>query len=163
MRARFARTVVRVGAARCVLPRRYAQGVRDRGGCDPQVEQRHAQSARLSGNAQRGPQGLDAIIVGAGHNGLVAACYLARAGLKVLVLERMPFIGGAAVSRRLYKDFTYSNCSYVCSLLRPEIMRTLELPKHGLQVIPYEGGCTMMQGGGHLALYDNRSEEHTSE
>jgi phytoene dehydrogenase-like protein len=98
---------------------------------------------------------LDALIVGAGHNGLVAACYLARAGLKVQVLERNPFIGGAAVSRRLYKDFTYSNCSYVCSLLRPEIMRALELPKYGLQVIPYEGGCTMMQGGGHLALYDN--------
>src|SRR5471030_1761873 len=97
----------------------------------------------------------DAIIVGAGHNGLVAACYLARAGLKVLVLERNSFIGGAAVSRKLYQDFTYSNCSYVCSLLRPEIIRTLELPKYGLQVIPYEGGCTMMQGGGHLALYDN--------
>jgi phytoene dehydrogenase-like protein len=98
---------------------------------------------------------LDALIVGAGHNGLVAACYLARAGLKVQVLERQPFIGGAAVSRRLYKDFTYSNCSYVCSLLRPEIIRMLELPKYGLQVIPYEGGCTFMQGGGHLALYDN--------
>ena len=98
---------------------------------------------------------LDAVIVGAGHNGLVAACYLARAGLKVQVLERNPFIGGAAVSRRLYEDFTYSNCSYVCSLLRPEIMRALELPRHGLQVIPYEGGCTFMQGGGHLALYDN--------
>ena len=97
----------------------------------------------------------DAIVVGAGHNGLVAACYLARGGLKVLVLERQPFIGGAAVSRQLYKDFTYSNCSYVCSLLRPEIMRTLELPKHGLQVIPYEGGCTMMQNGDHLAIYDH--------
>jgi hypothetical protein len=101
------------------------------------------------------PKDLDAIIVGAGHNGLVAACYLARSGLKVLVLERHPYIGGAAVSRRLYKDFTYSNCSYVCSLLRPEIIRTLELPKFGLQVIPYEGGCTMMRNGGHLALYDN--------
>ena len=67
------------------------------------------------------------------------------------MLERQPYIGGAAVSRRLYQDFTYSNCSYVCSLLRPEIIRTLELPKYGLQVIPYEGGCTMMQGGGHLA------------
>jgi phytoene dehydrogenase-like protein len=94
-------------------------------------------------------------VVGAGHNGLVAACYLARGGLKVLVLERQPFIGGAAVSRQLYKDFTYSNCSYVCSLLRPEIMRTLELPKHGLQIIPYEGGCTMMQNGDHLAIYDH--------
>jgi phytoene dehydrogenase-like protein len=109
----------------------------------------------LSTAAGASREPLDAVIVGAGHNGLVAACYLARAGLKVQVLERNPFIGGAALSRRLYKDFTYSNCSYVCSLLRPEIMRTLELPKYGLQVIPYEGGCTMMQGGGHLALYDN--------
>ncbi len=71
------------------------------------------------------------------------------------MLERNSYIGGAAVSRRLYQDFTYSNCSYVCSLLRPEIMRTLELPRYGLQIIPYEGGCTMMRGGGHLALYDN--------
>jgi phytoene dehydrogenase-like protein len=97
----------------------------------------------------------DVIIVGAGHNGLVAACYLARAGLDVLVLERNSYIGGAAVSRKLYQNFTYSNCSYVCSLLRPEIIRTLELPHYGLQIIPYEGGCTMMRDGGHLALYDN--------
>ena len=65
----------------------------------------------------------DAIVVGAGHNGLVTACYLARAGLKVLVLERNRYVGGAAVSRSLYDDFTYSNCSYVCSLLRTEIIR----------------------------------------
>jgi phytoene dehydrogenase-like protein len=97
----------------------------------------------------------DVVVLGAGHNGLVAACYMARAGLRVLVLERNAYIGGAAVSRQLYQDFTYSNCSYVCSLLRPEIMRTLELPRHGLQIIPYEGGCTMMHDGGHLAMYDN--------
>ena len=97
----------------------------------------------------------DVVVLGAGHNGLVAACYMARAGLSVLVLERNAYIGGAAVSRQLYQDFTYSNCSYVCSLLRPEIMRALELPKHGLQIIPYEGGCTMMRDGGHLAMYDN--------
>ena len=97
----------------------------------------------------------DAIVVGAGHNGLVAACYLARAGLDVLVLERNPYVGGAAVSRQLYGDFTYSNCSYVCSLLRTEIIRSLELPKYGLQIIPYDGGCTLMRDGGHLALYDN--------
>jgi phytoene dehydrogenase-like protein len=97
----------------------------------------------------------DAIVVGAGHNGLVNACYLARAGLKVLVLERNAFVGGAAVSRSLYDGFTYSNCSYVCSLLRTEIIRALELPAHGLQIIPYEGGCTMMRDGGHLAVYDN--------
>ncbi len=97
----------------------------------------------------------DAIIIGAGHNGLVAACYLARAGLDVLVLESNPYIGGATVSRQLYQDWTYSNCSYVCSLLRPEIMRELELPRFGLQIIPYEGGATMMRNGDHLSLYDN--------
>ena len=103
----------------------------------------------------RGRENLDVLIIGAGHNGLVAGCYLARAGLKVQVLERNPYIGGAAVSRRLYENFTYSNCSYVCSLLRPEIMRELELPRFGLQIIPYDGGCTMMRDGGHLAVYDN--------
>ena len=87
----------------------------------------------------------DAIVVGAGHNGLVAACYLARAGLSVLVLERNPYIGGAAVSRQLYQDFTYSNCSYVCSLFRPEIMRDLELPRFGLQVI---AGAQLAGGSG---------------
>ena len=109
----------------------------------------------MAATAGAGGERNDVIIVGAGHNGLVAACYLARAGLKVQVLERNDYIGGAAVSRKLYGDFTYSNCSYVCSLLRPEIMRALELPRFGLQVIPYEGGCTMMRDGGHLALYDN--------
>jgi phytoene dehydrogenase-like protein len=97
----------------------------------------------------------DAIIVGAGHNGLIAACFLAQAGLKVLVLERNAYIGGAAVSRQLHDGFTYSNCSYVCSLLRTEIIRALDLPSHGLQIIPYEGGCTLMRDGGHFALYDN--------
>ena len=97
----------------------------------------------------------DAIVIGAGHNGLVSASYMARAGMDVLVLEKNNYIGGAAVSRELHKDFTYSNCSYVCSLLRPEIIRGLELPKYGLQIIPYEGGCTMMQDGNHLANYTN--------
>ena len=97
----------------------------------------------------------DALVVGAGHNGLIAACFLAQAGLKVQVLERNAYIGGAAVSRSLYQGFTYSNCSYVCSLLRTEIIRALDLPAYGLQIIPYEGGCTLMRNGGHFALYDN--------
>jgi phytoene dehydrogenase-like protein len=95
----------------------------------------------------------DAVIVGAGHNGLVTACYLARAGLSVCVVEKNEWIGGAAVSRELYKGFTYSNCSYVCSLFRPEIMRDLELPKHGLQVLPYEGGAVFTRNGGYLGMF----------
>jgi phytoene dehydrogenase-like protein len=83
----------------------------------------------------------DVIVIGGGHNGLVNACYLQRAGLDVLVVEKNDWVGGAATSRELTPGFLYSNCSYVCSLFRPEIMRDLELPKHGLQVIPYEGGA----------------------
>lgn len=95
----------------------------------------------------------DAVIVGAGHNGLVAACYLARAGLDVVVVEKNEWIGGAAVSRELYPGFTYSNCSYVASLFRPEIMRDLELPKFGLQVLPYEGGAVFTEDGGYIGMF----------
>ena len=76
----------------------------------------------------------DIIVVGAGHNGLTAASYMAKAGLDVLVLEKNEWIGGAAVSRELYPGWKYSNCSYVCSLLRPEIMRDLELYKNALEM-----------------------------
>ena len=93
----------------------------------------------------------DAIIAGAGHNGLTTACYLAKAGLKVLVVEKNDWIGGAAVSRSLVDGWTYSNCSYVCSLLRREIVRDLELPRFGLQVIPYEGGATFTRDGDYFA------------
>src|SRR5439155_12412081 len=142
VRAGLARAVVRVRGARRVLPERSAAGLR--GGDRP-----HARLLRDQAPGAGLSSRYDAIVVGAGHNGLVSACYLARAGLKVLVLERNPYIGGAAVSRRLYDGFTYSNCSYVCSLLRTEIIRALELPRYGLQIIPYEGGCTLMRDGGH--------------
>ena len=93
----------------------------------------------------------DAIVAGAGHNGLTTACYLAKAGLKVLVAEKNDWIGGAAVSRSLHDGWTYSNCSYVCSLLRREIVRDLELPRFGLQVIPYEGGASFTKDGDYFA------------
>ena len=95
----------------------------------------------------------DAIVVGAGHNGLTTAAYLARAGLSVIVVERNAQVGGAAVSSELHPGFTYSNCSYVSSLMRPEIMRDFDLPKHGLQVTPYNGGLTMTRDGDYLATY----------
>jgi phytoene dehydrogenase-like protein len=95
----------------------------------------------------------DAVIIGAGHNGLVTAAYLARAGMKVCVVEKNDWIGGAAVSRSLTPGFTYSNCSYVASLFRPEIMRDLELPKHWLQILPYEGGAVLKEDGDYLAMF----------
>jgi len=95
----------------------------------------------------------DAIIIGAGHNGLTNAAYLAKAGLDVLVLEKNGYIGGATVSRELYPNWKYSNCSYVCSLLRPEIIRDLELPRHGLQVVPYGGGVTFKENGDYLGAH----------
>ena len=79
----------------------------------------------------------DAIVIGAGHNGLTNAAYLAKAGLNVLVLEKNAYIGGATVSRELYPDWKYSNCSYVCSLLRPEIIRDLGITSAWL------AGCSL--------------------
>ncbi len=69
----------------------------------------------------------DAIIIGGGHNGLVTAAYLARSGKKTLVLERRRLVGGAAVTEEIFPGFRFSVCSYVVSLLRPEIIRELEL------------------------------------
>ena len=102
----------------------------------------------------------DAIVIGAGHNGLCNAAYLAKAGLKVAVLERNSYLGGATVSRELHEGWTYSNCSYVCSLLRPEIARDLELPRHGLQVVPYGGGVTFMENGGHFGNYFDHERQY---
>jgi phytoene dehydrogenase-like protein len=84
----------------------------------------------------------DAIIVGAGHNGLVTAAYLAKAGRRVLVLEQRPVIGGAAVTEEVFPGFKFSVCSYVVSLFRPHIIRELELSKHGMQLIPLECSFT---------------------
>ena len=80
----------------------------------------------------------DAIIIGGGHNGLTCAAYLAKAGRKVLVLEKRHVLGGAAVTEEIYPGFKYSVCSYVVSLLRPQIIRDLELPKRGLEILPLE-------------------------
>jgi phytoene dehydrogenase-like protein len=97
----------------------------------------------------------DAIVIGAGHNGLTNAAYLARAGLKVLVVERNPYLGGATVSRELHPGWMYSNCSYVCSLLRPEIYRDLDLTRHGLQIVPYYGSATFSRNGDFLGGYND--------
>ncbi|KAH9663160.1 Amino oxidase domain-containing protein [Citrus sinensis] len=77
----------------------------------------------------------DALVIGGGHNGLIAAAYLARGGLSVAVLERRHVIGGAAVTEELIPGFKFSRCSYLQSLLRPSVIRELELKKHGLKLL----------------------------
>ncbi|MCB0417634.1 MAG: NAD(P)/FAD-dependent oxidoreductase [Bdellovibrionales bacterium] len=77
----------------------------------------------------------DAIVVGGGHNGLVAAGYLQRAGLQTLVLERRYLVGGACVTEEVFPGYKVSTTSYVCSLLRPEIIRDLELKRYGYEII----------------------------
>ena len=92
----------------------------------------------------------NAIVIGGGHNGLTAAAYLARAGRKVLVLERRHVLGGAAVTEEVFPGFRFSVCSYVVSLLRPEIIRDLDLPRHGLEILPLDGTFTPMPNGDYL-------------
>jgi phytoene dehydrogenase-like protein len=97
----------------------------------------------------------DAIVVGGGHNGLTCAAYLAKAGRKVLVLERRHVLGGAAVTEELYPGFKFSVCSYVVSLMRPWIIRDLELAKHGLEILPLEASFSPYLDGRSLCRWDD--------
>src|ERR1700690_3491376 len=92
----------------------------------------------------------DVIVIGGGHNGLVNAAYMAKAGKKVLVLERRHVLGGAACTEEVFPGFKFSVCSYVVSLLRPEIIRDLDLPRHGLEILPLDGTFTPMPNGDYL-------------
>ena len=95
----------------------------------------------------------DAVIVGAGHNGLTNAAYLAKAGLDVVVVEKNDYIGGAAVTRELHEGWKYSNCSYVCSMMRQALHRDLDLGRHGLLLVPYMGTVNFGDGDERLVAY----------
>jgi phytoene dehydrogenase-like protein len=89
----------------------------------------------------------DAIVIGGGHNGLTAAAYLGKAGLRTLVLERRAVVGGAAVTEEFHPGYRNSIASYVLSLLRPEIIRDLQLKRHGLSLIPFRGALDILSDG----------------
>ena len=97
----------------------------------------------------------DAIVIGAGHNGLTNAAYLAKAGLDVIVVEKNDYIGGASVTRELHEGWFYSSCSYVCSMMRQAIHRDLDLSRHGLILVPYLGGVSFADDGSTLLAYHN--------
>src|SRR5207245_11510502 len=94
----------------------------------------------------------DVVVIGGGHNGLVNAAYLARGGKKVLVCERRHVLGGAAVTEEVFPGFKFSVASYVVSLLRHEIIRELDMPRHGREIIPLDGTFTPMTHGDSLWL-----------
>src|SRR3977135_2079551 len=102
----------------------------------------------------------DVVVIGGGHNGLVNAAYLARAGKKVLVCERRHVLGGAAVTEEVFPGFKFSVCSYVVSLLRPEIIRDLDLPRHGLEILPLDGTFTPMPSGDYLWRVNDHGKTH---
>jgi phytoene dehydrogenase-like protein len=102
------------------------------------------------------PREYDALIIGGGHNGLVCAGYLARAGLKVAVLERRPIVGGAAVTEEIAPGFRASIFSYLMSLLHPRIIRDFALAQHGLTILPCSDMVSPVDDGdGYIAFSDD--------
>ena len=108
------------------------------------------------------PVQYDAIVIGGGHNGLTAAAYLGKAGLRTLVLERRPVVGGAAVTEEFHPGYRNSIASYVLSLLRPEIIRDLELKRHGLSLIPFRGALDIL-GDGRTLLFSGEEMHDRAE
>jgi phytoene dehydrogenase-like protein len=104
----------------------------------------------------------DAVIVGGGHNGLTCGAYLARAGLRTLVLERRQVVGGAAVSEEVVPGFTFSVFSYLMSLLHPKVIADLELRRFGFEVLPASDMFGPLPGGDHIVFSDSIEKTQSS-
>jgi phytoene dehydrogenase-like protein len=102
----------------------------------------------------------DAIVIGGGHNGLVNGAYLAKSGLKTLILERRHLVGGAAITEELYPGFSFTTFSYALSLLRPEIIHELELTKHGFMPLLMPSTFAPMENGDYLMFGQDKGENH---
>lgn len=104
------------------------------------------------------PDRYDAIVVGGGHNGLVNGAYLAKAGLKTLILERRHLVGGAAITEELHPGFSFTTFSYALSLLRPEIIHDLDLPRHGFMPLEMPVSFAPSYDGEYLLLGTDEDE-----
>lgn len=117
----------------------------------------HHRSSRI-GEAQLKAPGTfvhDAIVIGAGHNGLVTSFYLARAGMKVLVLERRDIIGGAAVTEELWPGYRVPTCAYLCRHLQPKVINDMNLPVHGFKVHHLEPSFAPFPDGHRILTWDD--------
>jgi phytoene dehydrogenase-like protein len=127
--------------------------------------ERTAKSAKASkrdkparGRSTATDRSYDAIVIGGGHNGLVNGAYLAKGGLKTLVLERRPLVGGAAITEELYPGFWFTTFSYALSLLRPDIIQDLELTRHGFMPLLMSSTFAPMENGDYLWLGQDHDE-----
>jgi len=114
-------------------------------------------SAPTTARAPSAPRSFDAIVVGGGHNGLTTAAYLAHAGLRVIVLERRPIVGGACVTEELWPGVRVSRASYVVSMLQPRVVSDLRLRDHGYRAIPLDPAYAALTREGAIFFFNEPS------